>query len=132
LGHIPHSGWNSVPSRDSPGAGEGGSQGLDGQLGRVPRGRRQPSQRGGHRGGVDAEGVGRPQLADQLGQLLDPNLLQDTGLTMRHLCNNQSGIRDYWALTVLWGAKPEGHFSVVDHGPKMLARLKSFHFQPGT
>jgi CubicO group peptidase (beta-lactamase class C family) len=72
------------------------------------------------------------QLAGQLGRLLDPNLLQDTGLTMRHLCNNQSGIRDYWALTVLWGAKPEGHFSVADHGPKMLARLKSFHFQPGT
>ncbi|EXJ83125.1 hypothetical protein A1O1_06744 [Capronia coronata CBS 617.96] len=72
------------------------------------------------------------QLSDQLGQLLHPNLLQDTGLTLRHLCNNQSGLRDYWALTVLWGAKPEGHFSVADHGPKMLASLKSFHFQPGT
>lgn len=72
------------------------------------------------------------QLSNQLGQLLNPNLLQDTGLTIRHLCNNQSGIRDYWALTVLWGAKPEGHFSVVDHGPQMLARLKSFHFPPGT
>jgi CubicO group peptidase (beta-lactamase class C family) len=72
------------------------------------------------------------QLSDQLGQLLNPSLLQDTGLTIRHLCNNQSGIRDYWALTVLWGAKPEGHFSVAEHGPEMLARLKSLHFQPGT
>lgn len=72
------------------------------------------------------------QLSDQLGQFLNPNLLQGTGLTIRHLCNNQSGIRDYWALTVLWGAKPEGHFSVADHGPKMLARMKSFHFKPGT
>ncbi|KAH8664487.1 beta-lactamase-type transpeptidase [Xylariales sp. PMI_506] len=72
------------------------------------------------------------QLSDQLGQLLDKNLLKDTGLTIRHLCNNQSGIRDYWALTVLWGAKPEGHFSVAEHGPKTLAQLKSFHFQPGT
>jgi CubicO group peptidase (beta-lactamase class C family) len=72
------------------------------------------------------------QLSDQLGQLLNHNLLQDTGLMMRHLCNNQSGLRDYWALTVLWGAKPEGHFSVANHGPKMLARLKSLHFQPGT
>lgn len=72
------------------------------------------------------------QLSDQLSQLLNPNLLQDTGLTIRHLCNNQSGIRDYWSLTVLWGAKPEGHFSLADHGPKMLALLKSFHFQPGT
>lgn len=72
------------------------------------------------------------QLSDQLGQLLHPNLVQDSGLTIHHLCNNQSGIRDYWALTVLWGAKPEGHFSIADHGPKMLARLQSFHFQPGT
>lgn len=72
------------------------------------------------------------QLSDRLGQLLDPSLLQQTGLTMHHLCNMQSGLRDYWALTVLWGAKPEGHFSIADHGPQMLARMKSFHFQPGT
>ena len=72
------------------------------------------------------------QLSDQVSKLLNPNLLQDTGLTIRHLCNNQSGLRDYWALSVLWGAKPEGHFSIADHGPKMLARMKSFHFQPGT
>ncbi|TPX15889.1 uncharacterized protein E0L32_000223 [Thyridium curvatum] len=72
------------------------------------------------------------QFSDQLGQLLSPELLKDTGLTIRHLCNNQSGIRDYWALTVLWGAKPEGRFSVADHGPLMLERLKSFHFEPGT
>ncbi len=72
------------------------------------------------------------QLSDQVLQLLHPDLLQDTGLTIRHLCNNQSGIRDYWAMTVLWGATPEGHFSIAEHGPKMLARMKSFHFQPGT
>jgi CubicO group peptidase (beta-lactamase class C family) len=73
------------------------------------------------------------QLTDQLAQLLDPSLLrQDAGLTLRHLCNNQSGIRDYWALTVLWGTAPEGHFSIAQDGPKVLARLKSFHFQPGT
>lgn len=72
------------------------------------------------------------QLSDQLGQLLHPNLIQDSGLTMRHLCNNQSGIRDYWALTVLCGAKPEGHFSIAEHGPQMLARLQSLHFEPGT
>ena len=72
------------------------------------------------------------QLSDQLGQVLDPKMLQDTGLTIRHLGNMQSGIRDYWALTVLWGAKPEGHFSVADHGPLVMDRIKSFHFQPGT
>jgi CubicO group peptidase (beta-lactamase class C family) len=72
------------------------------------------------------------QLLDQLGQVLNPKMLQDTGLTIRHLCNMQSGIRDYWAMTVLWGAKPEGHFSVADHGPLVMDRIKSFHFQPGT
>ncbi len=73
------------------------------------------------------------QLSDQLGEVLNPKMMiQDTGLTIRHLVNMQSGIRDYWALTVLWGAKPEGHFSVTDHGPLMMDRIKSFHFQPGT
>ena len=72
------------------------------------------------------------QLSDQLGQVLNPKLLQDTGLTIHHLSNMQSGLRDYWAMTVLWGAKPEGHFSVVDHGPLVMERIKSFHFQPGT
>lgn len=72
------------------------------------------------------------QLSDQLGQVLNPKMLQDTGLTIRHLGNMQSGIRDYWAMTVLWGAKPEGHFSVADHGPLVMDRIKSFHFQPGT
>jgi CubicO group peptidase (beta-lactamase class C family) len=72
------------------------------------------------------------QFTDQLSQMLNPKLLQDTGLNIRHLGNMQSGIRDYWALTVLWGAKPEGHFSIADHGPLVLERTKSFHFEPGT
>ncbi|KAK3179286.1 hypothetical protein K4F52_009257 [Lecanicillium sp. MT-2017a] len=67
-----------------------------------------------------------------LGEILDPTLFRDTGLTIRQLCHNQSGIRDYWALTVLWGAKPDGHFSIADHGPRMLERMKSLHFEPGT
>ena len=28
--------------------------------------------------------------------------------TVAQLCHNQSGLRDYWALTVLHGAEPEG------------------------
>ena len=72
------------------------------------------------------------QLSDQLGQVLNPKMLQGTGLNLRHLANMQSGIRDYWAMTVLWGAKPEGHFSVAEHGPLVMERTKSFHFQTGT
>jgi CubicO group peptidase (beta-lactamase class C family) len=72
------------------------------------------------------------QLSDKLGEVLNPKMLQDTGLTIRHLSHMQSGLRDYWAMTVLWGAKPEGHFSVADHGPLVMDRIKYFHFEPGT
>ncbi|KAG0647010.1 D-aminopeptidase [Hyphodiscus hymeniophilus] len=72
------------------------------------------------------------QLSDHLSQVLNPKMLNDTGLTIRHLGNMQSGIRDYWAMTVLWGANPEGHFSIADHGPQVMDRIRSFHFKPGT
>ncbi|TDZ33112.1 D-aminopeptidase [Colletotrichum spinosum] len=68
----------------------------------------------------------------KLAELLPRSLTQDTGLTIDHLSNNQSGIRDYWALTVLWGAQPEDRFSIDDHSAPMMERLKSFHFEPGT
>ncbi|KAH8880947.1 beta-lactamase-type transpeptidase [Thozetella sp. PMI_491] len=78
--------------------------------------------------GTDA----KTQFSDELRRLLRPELFDNTGLELRHLCNNQSGIRDYWALTVLWGAVPEGHFSMEKHLPLTLDRLRSFHFKPGT
>jgi CubicO group peptidase (beta-lactamase class C family) len=79
------------------------------------------------RGGDPAE-----QLYEYVGKVVDSKLLENTGLTLSHLCNNQSGIRDYWALTVLWGARPDDRFGVAEHGPLMLERMKSFHFEPGT
>ncbi|KAJ2979401.1 hypothetical protein NQ176_g3271 [Zarea fungicola] len=72
------------------------------------------------------------QFADQLSKVLGKELVEGNGLTLQLLCNNQSGLRDYWALTVLWGARPETPFSIEKHGPQMLQRLKSFHFEPGT
>lgn len=72
------------------------------------------------------------QLADELTRVLPKEMTQDTGVTLELLCNNQSGMRDYWALTVLWGAQPETPFSIRHHGPQMLQRLKSFQFEPGT
>lgn len=47
------------------------------------------------------------------------------------LCHNQSGLRDYWALTVLHGADPEGVFGREEARP-LLARMKTGHFEPGT
>lgn len=51
--------------------------------------------------------------------------------TVRQLCHNQSGLRDYWALTVLQGAMAEQSFSRDDALP-LIARMKTGHFAPGT
>lgn len=51
--------------------------------------------------------------------------------TVRQLCDNQSGLRDYWALTVLQGAKAEQVFPREAALP-LIARMKTGHFRPGT
>lgn len=51
--------------------------------------------------------------------------------TARQLCDNQSGLRDYWALTVLQGGKAEQQFRREDALP-LVARMKTGHFPPGT
>lgn len=51
--------------------------------------------------------------------------------TARQLCDNQSGLRDYWALTVLQGALAEQTFRREDALP-LIARMKTGHFPPGT
>jgi len=85
--------------------------------------------------GHDGEGHSKAfvnQLADKLDQVLQSGVGRDTGLTIRHLCNNQSGIRDYWAMSVLWGARPDGKFSLENDASQALARIATHHFQPGT
>lgn len=47
------------------------------------------------------------------------------------LANNQSGLRDYWALTVLCGAMPEGDFRPKD-AATLIGLTRSLHFAPGT
>jgi D-aminopeptidase len=50
--------------------------------------------------------------------------------TVEQLCHNQSGLRDYWALTVLHGAEPEAEFARADALP-LMARSKTGHFPAG-
>lgn len=50
---------------------------------------------------------------------------------IRDLCNNQSGLRDYWALTVLHGARAEQVFTRAD-AAEIFARTRTGHFAPGT
>ena len=51
--------------------------------------------------------------------------------TTADLCNMQSGLRDYWALTVTQGAHPDGVFGREDARP-LLARMRTTHFEPGS
>lgn len=51
--------------------------------------------------------------------------------TIKELCDNQSGLRDYWALSILQGAKAEQTFERGDALP-LLAKMKTGHFEPGT
>ncbi|KIW07057.1 uncharacterized protein PV09_01948 [Verruconis gallopava] len=72
------------------------------------------------------------QMSNMLPQILPSEILQDTELTIDHLCDMQSGIRDYWALCMLCGAQVDSKFSIIEDGTPMLRKLKSLHFEPGT
>lgn len=80
--------------------------------------------------GVLLDLVGDPSSLDE--RLADalPNL-EGRRPTVRELCDNRSGLRDYWALTVLHGAHHEGVFRREDARP-LFARMKTTHFEPGS
>jgi D-aminopeptidase len=48
-----------------------------------------------------------------------------------HLCHNQSGLRDYWALAMLHGAGPEDAFGDTD-AADIIAGTRTLQFPPGT
>ncbi|KAJ5433315.1 D-aminopeptidase [Penicillium daleae] len=77
-----------------------------------------------------AKGDVQSQFIEKLHELLP--MAREKGLTLQNLCDMQSGIRDYWAMTTLWGAKPEDEFLIDRDTPSMLDRTKSLHFEPGT
>lgn len=76
---------------------------------------------------------GRADKADAvLREMLPSSLSDKKDLTIERLAHMQSGIRDYWALTVLWGSQADGRFTLAQDAPEALKRLGSFHFAPGT
>ena len=79
-----------------------------------------------------AKGDIQAQFTEKLHEVLRPEVIKDTGLTLKNLYDMQSGLRDYWALTALLGTKPEDEFLIKRDCPPMLDRVRSFHFQPGT
>ena len=48
-----------------------------------------------------------------------------------HLCHNQSGLRDYWAVAMLHGAPAESAFGDAE-AARVIAGARSLHFTPGT
>ena len=71
-----------------------------------------------------------PDVLDPLTAAMLPRLAGEKPTT-RNLANNQSGLRDYWALTVLCGAMPEGDFRPED-AVALIGLTRSLHFRPGT
>ncbi len=80
--------------------------------------------------GVLLDLVGDPgALDDRVAQMLPR--LEGAVPTVAELCHNQSGLRDYWALTVLHGAAADGVFRREDARP-LFGRMRTTQFAPGT
>jgi CubicO group peptidase (beta-lactamase class C family) len=75
----------------------------------------------------------RKQISDKVLEIISPKLAHKGELTIDRLVNMQSGLRDYWIMTTLWGAQPEDEFLIHrDAAPAFEKQTKSFHFEPGT
>lgn len=58
-------------------------------------------------------------------------LPEETAPGALHLCHNQSGLRDYWALAMLHGSPAEAPFAETE-AARVIARTRTLHFVPGT
>lgn len=58
-------------------------------------------------------------------------LLEGVAPGALHLCHNQSGLRDYWAVAMLHGAPAESAFGDVE-AHRIIAATRSLQFAPGT
>jgi D-aminopeptidase len=59
-----------------------------------------------------------------------PNLAQAAPSAL-HLCHNQSGLRDYWAVAMLHGAPAESAFGEIE-AARTISAAKTLQFSPGT
>ena len=58
-------------------------------------------------------------------------LLEQTAPGALHLCHNQSGLRDYWALAMLHGSAAEDPFGDSE-AAQVIAGARTLQFAPGT
>jgi D-aminopeptidase len=59
------------------------------------------------------------------------SLLQQPAPRALHLCHNQSGLRDYWAVAMLHGSPAEASFGDSE-AARVIGGTKTLHFTPGT
>ncbi len=71
-----------------------------------------------------------PSVIDDDVRALLPHL-EEPPPTVRHLCHNQSGLRDYWAVAMLYGAHPEQSFGKHD-ATRIIGGTRTLQFMPGT
>jgi CubicO group peptidase (beta-lactamase class C family) len=81
---------------------------------------------------ITRNGDFQEQLSSSLRALLPHPTIQNSGLTVQHLCDMQSGLRDYWATAMLCGAKAEDPFTLESDAKRMREKVSSLHFSPGT
>ncbi len=58
-------------------------------------------------------------------------LLEHGAPTALHLCHNQSGLRDYWAVAMLHGSPVEAPFGDPE-ATRVIAGTRTLQFVPGT
>ena len=57
-------------------------------------------------------------------------LLEQASPGALHLCHNQSGLRDYWAVAMLHGSPVEAPFGDTE-ATRVIAATRTLHFEPG-
>src|SRR5271165_6395673 len=58
-------------------------------------------------------------------------LLEQPAPNALHLCHNQSGLRDYWAVAMLHGSPAEAPFGDAE-AARVISATRTLHFTPGT
>ncbi|MDB5414052.1 MAG: dap [Rubritepida sp.] len=58
-------------------------------------------------------------------------LLEQAAPGAAHLCHNQSGLRDYWAVAMLHGSPVESPFGDIE-AARVISGTRTLHFAPGT
>ena len=76
------------------------------------------------------DAIGDPSLLDAALRARLP-LLEGPAPGALHLCHNQSGLRDYWAVAMLHGSPVEGPFGDAETA-RLIGGTRSLHFAPGT